>query len=314
MPVAGVLLALLALADYISYSILPIGGQSFNRGQNGIWLRDSFWRGTETESVASLAARLQKQQMRWAYFHVRFIGKSGRLRFRGAEYSVRARKLNAELQRRAPEIKSLAWIYIGNERGITGVDLSNASTRRAIVKEAAWLTTECGFDGVHLDYEICESGDGDFLKLLDELRASLPKNQTLSVATAMWLPRAFHRWGWSEEYFGEVAKRCDQMAIMGYDSGVYFPRHYAWLMQQQILRVGRAARKANPKCEILLGVATYEAGGHSHHAHAENLKMGIKAARGSTPASNVVGLAIFADYTTDKNEWDLWRVWWLGSR
>ncbi len=311
---AVVLVPSLAVLDYVFYARLPVGGQSFNRGANGLWLRDSWWRGTEKEGIASLTARLKTQQIRYAYFHVRFIKKDGTLRFRGAEYSLRARKLNAELHRRVPGVKSLAWIYIGNERGLTGVDLSNQKVRRAITKEAAWLIKNCGFDGVQWDYEICENGDADFLKLLGETQSAMPKNKMVSIATAMWLPSGFYRWGWSEEYFSQVAARCDQLVVMGYDSGLYFPRHYVWLMKQQVLRVCRAAIKANPRCRVLIGVPTYEAGGHSHHAHAENLKMAIKAARHSTPHANFDGLAIFADYTTDKDEWSTWRAWWLGRK
>ena len=144
----GVLLVLAAIADYAFYSLLPVGGQSFNRGENGVWLRDSWYRGNEKQSIQSLATRLQRNQFRYAYFHVRFIKKDGTLRFRGQEYSHRARLLNKQLQQYAPNIKSLAWIYVGNERGITGVDLSDQKVRRAMVKQASWLVEECGFDGV----------------------------------------------------------------------------------------------------------------------------------------------------------------------
>jgi hypothetical protein len=308
----GVLL-LAALADYVVYPLLPVGGKSWNRGQNAIWLRDSWWRGTETESIASLASRLQKNQFHAAYFHVRFIGKNGELRFRGPEYSRRARRFNAQLKQRSPQIKSLAWIYVGNERGLTGVDISNAKTRRAMIAQARWLTQNCGFDGVQWDYEICDDGDENLLALLRETRAAIGKNKTLSIATPMWLPRGLGSWGWSENYFSRVAQNCDEIAIMAYDSALYFPRHYVWLLGQQLVRVPRAVKIGNPRCRVLLGAPTYEDGGHSHHPHAENLKIAIKAARraGSTPSTNLAGLAIFADYTTDAAEWKLWRELWL---
>lgn len=311
--IAGVLLLLLAVADYAFYSQLPVGGQSFNRGQNANWLRDSWWRGIEKETVASLAARLKREQISTAYFHVRFIKQDGTLRFRGPEYSVRAKKFNAELQNRAPQIKSLAWIYVGNERGLTGVDLSSQSTRRAMIKEAIWLTKDCGFDGVQWDYEICDDGDENLLALLRETRAALPKGKIISVATPMWLPRGLESWGWSESYFARVAKECDEIVVMAYDSGLYFPRHYVWLMQQQAVRVPRAVRAGNANCRVLLGVPTYEDGGLSHHVHAENLRMAIKGARrgGSTRDANLFGLAIFADYTTDETKWKIWRELWL---
>jgi len=308
-------LLLLALADYVFYPRLPVGGKSFNQGKNANWLRDSWWRGIEKESVASLAARLKREQISTAYFHMRFIKKDGSLRFRGREYSLRARKLNFQLKKHAPQIKSLAWIYVGNERGLTGVDLSNPKVRRAMIQEAKWLSKECGFDGVQWDYEICDDGDANLLLLLKETRAALPKNKIISLATPMWLPKGLESWGWSENYFARVAKHCDEIVVMAYDSGLYFPRHYVWLMRQQAIRVPRAARKGNSKCRVLLGVPTYEDGGLSHHVHAENLRMALKAARGgSTPFTGLSGLAVFADYTTDESKWKVWRELWLEEK
>ena len=310
---AGVLLLLLAVADYALYPLLPIGGQSFNRGQNANWLKDSWWRGTETETIASLASRLKREQISTAYFHVRFIKVDGTLRFRGPEYSRRAQSFNSGLKKRAPQIKSLAWIYVGNERGLTGVDIPKGSTRRAMIAEAKWLTKKCGFDDVQWDYEICNDGDFNLLLLLSETRASLGKNKIISLATPMWLPRGLESWGWSENYFARVAKNCDEIVVMAYDSGLYFPRHYVWLIQQQAARVPRAVWKGNAHCRVLLGVPTYEDGGISHHVHAENLRMAIKGARRglSTPDANFSGLAVFADYTTDKAKWKIWRALWL---
>lgn len=308
-----VLIIALAAADYMIYPSLPIGGKSFNRGLNGAWLKDSWWRGTEKRKISELAKLLQTQQIRYAYFHARFIKKDGQLRFRGGDYARRAQVTNKELKRLIPSIKSLAWVYIGNERGLTGVDLESPAVRKVIVREALWLSTKCGFDGIHWDYEICENGEPGLLKLLEETRAALPKAKYISIATNMWLPPLARRWGWSEDYFARIASRCDQIAIMGYDSAVYFPRHYVWLMKEQVWRVSRAAQRGNPRCSVLLGVPTYEDGGRSHHVRAENLHMALKAARacGQEPPANLEGLAIFAEYSTDAGEWNNWRKFWL---
>jgi D-methionine transport system ATP-binding protein len=64
------------------------------------------------------------------------------------------------------------------------------------------------------------SGDSDFLKLLDAIRAVLPKGKLLSIAAypppTRWHP--FPEVHWEQNYFREVAKRCDQVAVM--DAGV----------------------------------------------------------------------------------------------
>ena len=304
-----------AACDYAFYPrFARVAPHDFNRRKNGLWLSEKWYRGGSRE-YSQLAQHLRNAQIGSAYFHVRYIGKSGRLRFREASSS---RKLNAEMKRRAPQVKRFAWIFVGNERAITGVDLGDEKVRAQMVSEAAWLVKTCGFDGVQWDYEICADDDADFLKLLQATRAALPQDAKISVATAMWLPRGFGAYGWSENYFAQVAARCDELVVMGYDSGLYFPRHYVWLIREQAARVTRASTRGNPKCRVLIGVPTYEKGGLSHQANAENLKMalvgvvdGLRDARANPAAFE--GVALFSDETTDDEEWSFYRAAWLNG-
>jgi hypothetical protein len=300
--------------DYVFYpKLASVGGRSYHRGENGNWLRYTWYFSEEKESFVSLAQRLKQQEMRYAYFHVRFIKKSGELRYR---FPAPARRLTREMHRLAPQTKLLAWIYVGNERGLTGVDISRPEVRKNMVQEAKWLVETCGFDGVQWDYEICENGNPHLLKLLQETRAALPRDKVLSVATAMWLPDAFSHWGWSEKYFGQIAKHCDQIAVMSYDSALFWPRHYVWLVRQQAIRVTSAVARNNPKCRVLIGIPTYEDGGPSHHLHAENITMALKGVREGLADANAApqvcdGVAVFADYSTDVAEWETYRRLWL---
>jgi hypothetical protein len=187
-----------------------------------------------------------------------------------------------------------------------------------MVGEARWLVNECGFDGVQWDYEICQDGDPNFLRLLRETRAALPPGKLLSAAVPMWLPAPFQHWGWSEAYFARVAATCDQIAVMCYDSGIYLPRGYVWLVHQQTVHVTRAVVRGNPRCRVLLGLPTYGEGGLSHHAWAENLRMALKGVREGladprAEPSVFAGVALFADYTTQPEEWERYREWWLGA-
>ena len=163
---------LLAALDYGIYPRLEVGAPQLTTRNNAVWLDFAWARGTASETVPHLAARLRENGFNSAYFHVRYIGKSGRLRFRDAPS---ARRLNAEMEKQAPALRRVAWLYIGNERGITGVDISNREIRRRIVDETRFLTQNCGFDGLQIDYEICSDGDGDFLQLLLEIRVATPK-------------------------------------------------------------------------------------------------------------------------------------------
>jgi hypothetical protein len=315
-------LCLLLFADYLLYPRLsPIGGGSVNRGENGLWLRYRWYFGERSDAeVRTLARQLTEQQIRYAYFHVRHVTRDGTLRYRCPEA---ARRLVAALHHDAPTVKVIAWVYAGNVHGapeLGEVDLANAAVRRRMVAEARWLVTECGFDGLQWDYEICEDGDADFLRLLRETRAALPQGKLLSAAVPIWLPAPFQQWGWSEAYFARVAAACDQMAVMCYDTAIYLPRGYVWLVHQQAIHVTRAVAQGDPHCRVLFGLPTYAKGGLSHHAYAENLRLALKGVREglADPRANVsvfAGVAPFADYTTQPEEWATYRELWLeGAR
>ena len=69
------LIVLLLIADYYTYPrFAPIGGQSYNCGENGLWLRYKWYFGEYTDAqTIRLAQNLVKHQIRYAYFHVRSV-------------------------------------------------------------------------------------------------------------------------------------------------------------------------------------------------------------------------------------------------
>lgn len=301
----ALLLLFLAL-DYALYPRFSTRAPKFQFSRNAIWLHFDWAQGKSRESLKDLGARLQENGINDVYFHVRYIGKSGALRFRDA---AQLRRLNLDCHQAAPHLRRYAWIYIGNARGITGVDISDPKIRRRIVAECQFLTRDCGFDGVQIDYEICSDGDADFLQLLREVRAATPQ-KWLCVATPMWLPSPLGAYGWSENYFRQIAQNCDQIAVMAYDSALYFPRHYVWLVKQQAVRIPRAVAASGANCQVVIGVPSYEDGGPSHWPYAENLALALRGVREGASSANgevLQGVALFADYTTDQREWAIWR-------
>lgn len=310
--VLGVALGVFAVVDYFSY---PYGGASAGQAPqtktNGLWVRYTHYFGEKSETeVAALCRRLRESGMRDAFFHVREVKPGGTLRFR---YPERARKLLAQVRREAPSVRAIAWVSVSNTRGGGSVVLSDTAVRKKLVDEARWLCTVCGFDGVQWDYEICDDGDPHLLALLEETRAALPAGKVLSVATPIWSPlRAL---GWSEGYFTQVAARCDQVAVMCYDTGMVIPRAYVALTEQNVVHVTSAVARGNPACQVLLGVPTYGPGLRSHNPHAESLKnalYGARAGRTQLPKASTTfaGVALFADYTTDDDEWRTYHALW----
>ena len=117
------------------------------------------------------------------------------------------------------------------------------------------LASHPRFAGVHLNIEPMPGGDGDFLQLLEELRASLPRGKLLSVA-AYPPPTWWHRFPdvhWDEAYFRQVARRCDQMVVMMYDTSLRNSKLYQNLVVDWTIEsLSWSERKP-----VLLGIPTY---------------------------------------------------------
>lgn len=294
--------------DYFTYDSLQSSPRSnYNTGKNGIWLRYLWYAGKhEDAEYTQMYDMLRDKQMRYAYFHVLKSKSDGRLELHKPEI---AKKITTALHSKAQSTRPIAWVYIGSAE----VNLDKPEVRKNLVAEFLWLINECGFEGVQVDYEFAPCGAQGLLRLLEETRQALPKEKLLSVATPMWYPGIL--WGWSDDYLKQVARRCDQLAVMSYDSFLYLPRAYVWLVKQQAIHITADCAGANPKCKVILGLPTYNNQTLAHHPHSESLKnaiCGVVSGLGDKDAkvSTFEGIALFADYTTDESEWKQYEEYW----
>lgn len=166
------------------------------------------------------------------------------------------------------------------------------------------------FAGVHLNIEPLTSGDEDFLKLLEELKSALPFGKQLSVAAypppTRWQPsKDVH---WDEKYFRQIAKRCDQIAVMMYDTSLQVSKLYQRLMADWTMEV-LVWSEGKP---VLLGLPTYaDAGVGYHNPEVENLANALLGVhRGlvrQSVSTNYQGIALYSDWETDEAEWKYLR-------
>lgn len=307
-PFLYLFLTLAAVADYLVYPLVvkpdPV---VFNRGENGLWMGSRWYLGKAgEEDQLKMVDRLIAAQVRYAYFHVRDINKSGQLRYHSEKA---ANKLLKFVRQRAPEVKAIAWVGAVSMNSGGEVNLADDRVRAGMVSEAKWLTDVCGFDGVQWDYEACKDGDRYFLKLLSETRGAMAQGKILSIAAPIL---------WSSKYYAPIARACDQIAVMCYDTVSVFPRGYVSLVSQEAFRVTAAVAKVNRACKVLLGVPTYKDVTIAHHKHAENLLMalvGVKKGLEDSRArvSVFAGVAPYADFTTDNKEWSIYKRYWLNG-
>src|SRR5262249_17887408 len=136
----------------------------------------------------------------------------------------------------APEIRLLAWIGVPvhvtmPDGGYIDNRLADPHVQTLIATFSRQMVRDFGFDGIHLDAEPLADGNTDYVSTLQAIREQLPREAILSVAglalhptepvTIMQYPKTEYRW--SADYLKTVAANSDQIAIMAYDSGLFFP-------------------------------------------------------------------------------------------
>jgi hypothetical protein len=313
--VAAVLIAGLGYALWCPG--LDVRDVRHDRGSNAVWLAhgwlgadewfisngktNEFSRYRDARNVQTLAAKLRRNRIADVYPHLCPASVDGRLP------GIDAKQTEMFLDAFA-DFRVLPWI--GGPNG-SSVRANDSRWRDVFVRDVqGMLTRHPRLAGVHLNVEPMPSGDQDFVKLLDAMRAVLPKDKILSVAAypppTRWHP--FPDVHWDENYFRGVAKRCDQLAVMMYDAGQSIPKTYQKLMADWTVEVLNWS-EGKP---VLLGVPTYDDAGVGYHdpkmENLTNALLGIhRGLSRATVPTNYQGVAIYCDWETADSEWAHWR-------
>ncbi|WP_394297665.1 hypothetical protein [Streptomyces griseus] len=240
-----------ALALRISYAG-DLRDDARTRGRDAYWIGHAWVGGRKRDAdLRALAARLRGTGIKDLYVHAGPLEHDGTL---PASRHPRARWLVDGVRRELPGVRVQAWLggVLANG-GPTGLRLSGAAPRAAVTASARQVL-DAGFAGVHFDLEPLRSGDADYLALLDDLgRPTRTRTALLSVAahpidplpgshSALRLVSDQGKW-WSREYFGEVARRVDRIAVMSYDTWMPLESSYGGYVAR---RTGRPAARAGP--------------------------------------------------------------------
>ncbi len=294
------------------------------RGADALWLGHAWVDGGRSGAdVAALAGRLRGTGIRELYVHSGPLSDDGglqRARYRGADAFLRA------MRRDLPGVSVQAWLgdVVAHRRSGPGLRLADPATRSRIRASAA-QALDAGFDGVHLDLEPVTSGNAGYLAVLAGLhRLTAARGRSLSVAVPQIDPLpalhsvagalAGHPKWWSQSYFGQVARRVDQVAVMAYDTGMPTTALFSGYVAQQT----SLALAATPKSvQLQIGLPAYHADGTGHHAAAETVAAAVRGARlglaRTDPGRRRFGLALYVDFTATARDWTSYRRGWGGG-
>lgn len=114
---------------------------------------------------------------------------------------------------------------------------------------------------------------------------------------------------WSQDYFGEVARRVEQIAVMSYDTAMPLESLYGGYVAKQT----ELALKVTPaSTDLLMGLPAYWESNPSHWGRAETVSAAVRGARLGLGTSNRqnFGLALYVDFTATPAHWAAYRDGW----
>ncbi|MEU6574415.1 hypothetical protein [Streptomyces sp. NPDC046805] len=316
----------------VNYTGDPADG-TYTRHRDAIWLGHAWVDGRKRDAdVKALARRLRGTGIRDLYVH------SGPLEHNGTlpeSAYPKARWLIGAVHRELPGVRVQAWLgdVLASE-GPVGLRLERAGTRAAVVRSTRRILA-AGFEGAHFDLEPLHSGNRDYLALLDDLRrVTRAFPQALGCARAGGTPTAllsvaahqidplpgFHSfWGatvnhpkwWSQAYFGQVARRVDQIAVMSYDTGQPLRSLYGGYVAQQ---TSLALEVTPATTDLLMGLPFYYENDIGHWGHAETVPAAVRGVRlglSRTDADRArFGVALYVDFAATEEDWAAYREGW----
>ncbi|MEU7515976.1 hypothetical protein AB0B13_28825 [Streptomyces sp. NPDC042898] len=290
------------------------------RGKDAIWLGHAWVDGRKKDAdLAAFAARIKGTGIRDLYVHAGPLRHDGTLP--AAKYP-RAKWLIDAVHRTMPGIRVQAWLgdVLATE-GPDGLRLDRAESRAAVVTSARQIL-DAGFDGVHFDLEPLLSDDGNYLSLLDDLgELTRARKVPLSVAAHQIDPvPAAHsvngaisgseKW-WSQEFFGQVARRVDQIAVMSYDTWMPLEGLYGGYVAQQ---TSLALEVTPESTDLLMGLPFFHEDDLGHHENAETVAAAIRGTRlglGRTDHDRErFGVALYVDFAAEEGDWAAYREGW----
>ncbi|MFI9249433.1 hypothetical protein [Streptomyces sp. NPDC053069] len=304
----------------INYTGTPEPGTT-TRHQDALWLGHAWVDGRRTDrDVQALARHLKTTGIRDLYVHAGPLEHDGTL---PKSSYAKARWLTTALREAAPRIRVQAWLgdKLASESP-DGLRLDRPATRTAILASTRQVLA-AGFQGAHFDLEPLHSGDKNYLALLDDLRAlTRTRHALLSVAAHQIDPLpAFHSfWGtttghpkwWSQSYFGQVARRVDQIAVMSYDTMQPLQSLYGGYVAQQ---TSLALEVTPDTTDLLMGLPFYHENHIGHWAHAETVPAAVRGVRlglSRTDADRVrFGVALYVDFAATEADWRAYRENWV---
>lgn len=298
---------------------------------NAIWI-GSEWTFEEPSDaeVNAFASRLRQNSIGTVYAWVSFLKgdgewsgiASGTHTF--AEVEPNVVRFISQFREAYPQANLYGWVSIPVDVG-GGYRLGEADSIQKIAEFSGRVVNELGFDGVMLNAEpVWNANADDYIALLQAIRREIG-DATLGVAVFPdWSPSGVNipkppqiapGTAYSTEFKQRIALLADEIMVMAYNSDLSAPRDYIEWVAYQTQEYARSIAEIEGGATVRIGIPTY-ADTPAHDTAVENIPSAISGViaglqQAGEAARVIEGVAIYASWETDEDEWRLFEQFWV---
>lgn len=300
---------------------------------NGIWLGSEWTHETRpADDMVRLVGKLQENNIGTIYARVSWLRDdltwAGSAEQNNAFDDVResVQRFTVQMKTMYPDVTLYGWIDFPVNRGPQSYRLNDAAAQTAVADFSLVIVSELGFDGVFLNVSpVLEPNADDYVSLLQRVKLKVGDNGPVAVAvppdytpSAAGIPQSpLYAPGteWSKEFKQRVALLTDEIALTPYSTGLNDRLAYVDWLAYQVDSYARAVAELDSSAQIVVGIPTYDSDPPLQNASVENIPAALEGVKKGIEMAGraqqyIVGVALFAEWTTDDTEWRLFNQLW----
>lgn len=299
------------------------GQENYSQLKNGVWMKHD-WVGKvhSDEEYSGLCQLFIDNRITDAFFHVGPLNEKGQIE---KDKYLYAQTLIEKMKSCNTDVNIQAWIGQIEVKGGGILNVENEEVRSNVIATSSEFL-QIGFDGIHYNIEPIYKGDKEIIDILKRTKDITSKDgKILSIAAdelepfrgSEFLARIlFERAGfWDRDYYMEITQYVDQIAVMTYDTALPTDWLYGSIVQWQ---TSNLLSIVDSDKTIFIGIPTYDDKSFGHNPSAENMESGVRSIKKGVEGIDQkklknFGVSIYAEWTTDQDEWEYYQNEWIGE-
>lgn len=302
---------------------------------NAIWVADNWtYENADQGSISLFADQLRENEIGTVFAWVSTLKEDGTWAGPGGELDnfvtveANVRSFAEQFKDAYPDANLYGWIGFRADIGPDSYRLDDSELQQRIADFSLRVIEDLGFDGVLINVEpVWNENADDYLDLLRQIQRVVGDTAPVAVAVPPdWSPSSGDvpvssliapGTEWDVEFKQRVALLADLITIRTYNSGLSSPVEYAEWVAYQTQTYAEAIAALDTGARILVGIPTYDNEPPFHEVTVENVTSALNGVqrgldRSGDAAEFVQGVALFAEWAIDAQEWTQFERWWSG--